>query len=89
MKFEDFLTIEVKDNIAIIRMDHKFETMNVVSPDVIGIMAELYPKIQNDDKILVPRRKSDDLRSGTTSMILPQHSQSSDAFTSSLALRRR
>ena len=51
MKFEDFLTIEVKDNIAIIWMDHKFETMNVVSPDVIGIMAELYPKIQNDDNI--------------------------------------
>ena len=51
MKFEDFLTIEIKDNIAIIWMDHKFETMNVVSPDVMDVMAELNPRIQDNDQI--------------------------------------
>ncbi|MEE9373466.1 MAG: 3-hydroxyacyl-CoA dehydrogenase NAD-binding domain-containing protein [Saprospiraceae bacterium] len=51
MKFEDFLSIEVKDNIAIIWIDHKFEKMNVVSPDVMNIMSELFPRIQEDDNI--------------------------------------
>ncbi len=51
MKFEDFLTIEVKDDIAIIWIDNKKETMNVVSPDVIQIMGDLYPKIQEDASI--------------------------------------
>ena len=51
MKFEDFLTIEIKDGIAICWIDNKKETMNVVSPAVIEIMGDLYPKIQDNPEI--------------------------------------
>lgn len=51
MKFTEFIQIEVKDNIAICWFDHKYETMNVVSPDVMKLFDELEPRIQNDDAI--------------------------------------
>lgn len=51
MKFEDFINIEVKDEIAIIWIDNKIETMNVVSPEVIKIFGELTEKLDKDNRI--------------------------------------
>lgn len=51
MKLEDFIQIEVQDNIGICWIDHKFETMNVVSAEVIGLFEELMPRIENDSNI--------------------------------------
>ncbi len=51
MKLEEFIEIEIKENIAICWLDNKRETMNVVSPDVIQLFEELGPKLQEDDQI--------------------------------------
>ena len=51
MKFEDFLTIEVVDNIGIVWFDNKLESMNVVSPGVIELFPQLMNRIDNDDAI--------------------------------------
>ena len=51
MKLEDFIQIEIKDGIGICWLDHKFEKMNVVSPEVIGLFEQLEPVIEKDDRI--------------------------------------
>lgn len=51
MQLSDFIQIEVKDHIAICTIDHQFESMNIVSPDVIGLFDELKNRIQSDDDI--------------------------------------
>lgn len=51
MVLEDFIQIEIKDRIAICWLDNKLETMNVVSPEVIGFFEELNPKLQNNNEI--------------------------------------
>jgi len=51
MKFEDFITIEIKQDIGIIWLEHKLETMNIVSPDVIKIFGELTEKLGKNDQI--------------------------------------
>ena len=51
MQLSDFIQIEVKDNIAICTIDHQFEKMNIVSPEVIGLFKDLEERIQNDSEI--------------------------------------
>lgn len=51
MKLEDFIQIEIQDNIGICWLDHKFETMNVVSPAVIGIFEQLHAKLDGNKEI--------------------------------------
>ena len=51
MKFEDFITIEIQDNIGICWIDNKLETMNVVSPAAIEVFGQLGEKLQNNDAI--------------------------------------
>lgn len=62
MKLSDFIQIEIKDGIGICWIDHRFEKMNVVSPDVIGLFEELMPLIENNKDIkavVLISRKSD------------------------------
>ena len=51
MKLADFVTIEVKENIAICWLDHQYEKMNVVSPAVIEIFEEIGTKVLSQDDI--------------------------------------
>lgn len=51
MKLEDFIQIEIRDGIAICWLDHQFEKMNIVSPDVIQLFDEIGPKLRDDDQI--------------------------------------
>ena len=51
MKLSDFIQIEVKDHIGICTIDHQFESMNIVSPEVIGLFDELKNRIFEDDDI--------------------------------------
>ncbi|MEM6804274.1 MAG: 3-hydroxyacyl-CoA dehydrogenase NAD-binding domain-containing protein [Bacteroidota bacterium] len=51
MKFEDFITIEVREGIGIIWLDHKFETMNIVSPEVIKLFAQLKDRVASNSDI--------------------------------------
>lgn len=51
MKLEDFIQLEIKDNIGICWLDHQIEKMNVVSPDVIQLFEEIGPRLQEDDNI--------------------------------------
>ena len=51
MKLEDFVTVEVKENIAVCTLDHQHEKMNVVSPGVIGIFETLGNQLIEDDQI--------------------------------------
>ena len=51
MKLEEFIQLEIKDNIAICWLDHQIEKMNVVSPDVIQLFEEIGPKLQDDDNV--------------------------------------
>ena len=51
MYLPDFITIENINGIAICTIDNKKESMNVVSPAVIGLFDELNNKIQGDDSI--------------------------------------
>ena len=51
MRQEDFLTIEINDGIATFWMDHQFEKMNVVSPDVMDIFDKAFLQIETDDAV--------------------------------------
>ncbi len=51
MKLEDFVTVDVQENIAVCTLDHQHEKMNVVSPDVIGIFEILGNQLIEDDQI--------------------------------------
>ena len=51
MKFEDFLTIEVVNNIGIVWFDNQLESMNVVSPGVIELFPELMNRVETDNSI--------------------------------------
>ena len=51
MKLEDFVTVEVQENIAVCTLDHQHEKMNVVSPGVIGIFETLGNQLIEDDQI--------------------------------------
>lgn len=51
MQVSDFITIENKDGIAVCTIDHKHETMNVVSLDVMNLLDDFIPQILNDDSI--------------------------------------
>lgn len=51
MKQEDILKLDVQNGIATIWLDHQFEKMNVVSPDVMGVLDEVFDKLKNDDAI--------------------------------------
>ena len=51
MKLEEFIQIEIQDGIGICWIDNKRNSMNVVSPDVIEVLDELGPRIENDDSI--------------------------------------
>jgi len=51
MQLKDFIQIEIKENIAICWLDHQFEKMNVVSPDIIQLFDELGPKLQDNSEI--------------------------------------
>ena len=51
MKPEDFLTIEKKDGIATIWIDHKLEKMNIVSPEVIEILGGMFDDLESDPEI--------------------------------------
>jgi 3-hydroxyacyl-CoA dehydrogenase/enoyl-CoA hydratase/3-hydroxybutyryl-CoA epimerase len=51
IQFEDFFDIEVRDHIAICWIDNKTESMNVVSPAIIGFFDILGPRLQEDDDI--------------------------------------
>lgn len=51
MQTKDFITITKKDGIATLWLEHQFEKMNVVSPEVIQIMAEVSPMIEEDPDI--------------------------------------
>lgn len=62
MKLEEFIQIEIKDDIAVCWLDHQIEKMNVVSPDVIQLFEEIGPKLQDDDNVkavIFISRKSD------------------------------
>ena len=51
MKLEDFVTVDVQENIAVCTLDHQHEKMNVVSPGVIGIFETLGNQLIEDDQI--------------------------------------
>ncbi len=51
MKLEDFIKIEIRDGIGICWLDHQFEKMNIVSPEVIALFDELGPRITSDGAI--------------------------------------
>ncbi len=51
MKLEEFIQIEIKENIAICWLDHQFEKMNVVSPEIIKLFDEIGPMLQDDNQI--------------------------------------
>ena len=51
MKLQDFIQIEIKENIAICWFDHQYEKMNIVSPDVIQLFEELGPILKDDDNV--------------------------------------
>lgn len=51
MKREDVLRLEKKDGIATIWLDHQIEKMNVVSPNMMGVLDEVFNEIKTDDKI--------------------------------------
>ena len=51
MKLEDFVTVDVQENIAVCTLDHQYEKMNVVSPGVIGIFEILGNQLIEDDQI--------------------------------------
>lgn len=62
MKFEDFISIEIQDEVAIIWLDHQLESMNIVSPEVIQIFGQLQGKLEALDGVkaqVLISRKSD------------------------------
>ena len=51
LKLSDVITIEIKESIAIIWIDHQKEKMNVVSPDLINIFDEVFDSMLNNPEI--------------------------------------
>ena len=51
MRQEDFLTVEIENGIATVWMDHKLESMNVISIDVMNILQEAFDRIKDDDEV--------------------------------------
>jgi 3-hydroxyacyl-CoA dehydrogenase / enoyl-CoA hydratase / 3-hydroxybutyryl-CoA epimerase len=51
MNQEDILKLEINNGIATIWLDHKIEKMNVVSPEVIGILDGVIEQLKNDNNI--------------------------------------
>lgn len=51
MKKEDVLRLEINNGIATIWLDHQIEKMNVVSPDMMGILDEVFLEIKTNDAI--------------------------------------
>ncbi len=51
MKFEEFITFEVQDNIGIVWLDNQRETMNVVSPEVIELFPQLMERIEGNSDV--------------------------------------
>jgi len=51
MKREQVLRIEKKNGIATIWLDHQIEKMNVVSPDMMGVLDEVFQEIKSDNEI--------------------------------------
>lgn len=51
MKKEDVLRIEINNGIASIWLDHQIEKMNVVSPDMMGVLDEVFEEIKTNDAI--------------------------------------
>ena len=48
---EDFLTVEIRDGIAILWLDHKHESQNIVSPSIIQLLDEAFSEFQENDAI--------------------------------------
>ena len=58
---EDFLTIEIRDGIAILWLDHKHESQNIVSPPIIQLLDEAFSEFEKDQGIragVIMSRKS-------------------------------
>lgn len=51
MKRQDVLRLEKNKGIATIWLDHQIEKMNVVSPDMMGVLDDVFQEIQTDDSI--------------------------------------
>ncbi len=51
MKRQDVLRLEKNNGIATIWLDHQLEKMNVVSPDMMGILDEVFLEIKTDNDI--------------------------------------
>lgn len=51
MKREDVLRFEKNNGIATIWLDHKIEKMNIVSPDMMGLLDEVFHEIKTSDDI--------------------------------------
>ena len=51
MTRDQVLRIERKNGIATIWLDHQLEKMNVVSPDMMGVLDEVFEEIKTDDAI--------------------------------------
>lgn len=51
MQVQDFITIEKRDDIAILWLDSKKDKMNVVSPEVIGLFDQVFNQIYKDDSL--------------------------------------
>ena len=51
MKREDVLRFEIEKGIATIWLDHQIEKMNVVSPDMMGILDGVFQEIKTNDAI--------------------------------------
>ena len=51
MNRSDFLRLTVHDHIATIWLDHQVEKMNVVSPDMMGILDEVFDELKTNDDI--------------------------------------
>lgn len=51
MKLEEFIKIDIQDNIGICWINNIHESMNIVSPAVIELFDELMNKLEGDDRI--------------------------------------
>ena len=48
---EDFLTIEIRNGIAILWLDHKRESQNIVSPPIIQLLDEVFTEFEHNADI--------------------------------------
>ena len=48
MKVQDFIEIELKDGICTFWLDHQLESQNVVSPDIIDILDQVFLEFENN-----------------------------------------